>query len=1560
MAYVGGIRGDIHERNFDDQKDDGFVQGLATTPYRDFKDRVQTAAPGTLLAKHLIDRATWGPDRTICYFFFNDPICQKPALIRHARHLYDENGRGYTQTQYGLRSVLSNVINDPKCGNLVYILDALNECREQAELLQVIRVLCTSNRQHQMKLKLTSHPRPKMYDHLRHLLQGITRWRWLNLDNWSLKKEVDDDIKRYVKYAVHKLATRGGFRASALRRVGKTMFERAGSTYLWANETIRMLEDPDIYTQRPLETLLSTQLPTVISQVYREMIERSEDGNYAMKILSIACAATRPLTLAELHVALTIKLGDRKVKYLQSSDESSCSQHIVTASVDLLHITEKRVHSLHWSLRHFLLQGPGGDGMVNPGNPQLLLATSCIADLLLDELAVDPLPESIQDGTPKSDGRFKEYLERHPFLGYAAEFWASHLSLVTNGGEKLSPMAITLCDTKSDRFKTWFRVFWSTIDEAPFPCPREFSSMMVASFLGLEHVVTKQFQAQPRNSVEYSGDHGWTALICAAHNGHGVILSLLLREGADPYHGDDKGRTAIHHAAFRGKADILRLMLERRFNLWMRDVHGCTPLHLAAMQGHEEVLSILPDWESSIDDRDDMGRTALHYAALNNQEAIVRLLLAHGADPDLKDHAGRRARGFAVEPLGKAASSDQVDLHAPHTVDESAIVGDGAPNVESTVSQPLTSIDRRRRIIVTEKVENVIRSQPTTNNLVFQVLEAKGDAPKLSNEPIGRTDDVDSLFNANVVDIKFSDGVARPLKEADKPTLRDIVNGKAVIYRNLPAEVQRLRWLHLPANNMRWIELMMQQYESVGKVSRAVVLRPDLWIERLHKASPNRPHACFLTPFCESINKRDSHEDFVFIMPYIHWEKWETFVDMRDYAKSIMQDRGEMHEEDQHKRLIWAYLNPKDGSNPIHLRRTLDQYYYFSLDDTSDRDGDQVTGRLFDRGDLVGDKVLMMVDQLWLFPERWSYQGEPHERTDIARNIETNSSPIRSTYEFAELIIGECLRTCLDPSKGGDKTVHFLEHYEMSIGAVTNKEAQQFKKFSSMVENLKNQDTGHDLDKNSRDFLDIRKEVELLKEVKDIRDELHTLLIIFQDQQKVLKDLKRLAQGVKLPSHTSRKDKKPKPLQAAGGVEVHNGDDSQPEVTTDDREPEADFGIPRFAIPCQIVDRNIADIKRMDDHAGRTLDALNHLVDLKQKHASLLEARWARHEAVQTRRQAEETARQGNTIMVFTIATIVFFPLSFIAAFFAINIVEFPKDPDGLHLGYVSKYMFSISAAIIIPLILIAFNVNEVAAAFASFGKLARRHSTYLVSTLELSRWASRRPKNKAPVQIASDSAAEVAVNVDSNSFVEGKPPHPKLEKPSQQSTITASKPGGDTRDGSVDDSLTPHTADRSPHALLDVLWYVIFVLPLGEVHFALRLLGCVGQDPGGQEGQVGKGGWSAAAAVVRVVVKSASVGAEEESSQKSDEDEDSDKGQTKSKKSSWQMRRGPKTLAGAAVSFLRLCLVPLWTVVLVLVASAFTIVYVVVTLLFDDSPIQSVVRRRIRPGRGSSPLPSA
>jgi hypothetical protein len=113
----------------------------------------------------------------------------------------------------------------------------------------------------------------------------------------------------------------------------------------------------------------------------------------------------------------------------------------------------------------------------------------------------------------------------------------------------------------------------------------------------------------------------------------------------------------------------------------------------------------------------------------------------------------------------------------------------------------------------------------------------------------------------------------------------------------------------------------------------------------------------------------------------------------------------------------------------------------------------------------------------------------------------------------------------------------------------------------------------------------------------------------------------------------------------------------------------------------------------MDKQAERIYKSITDLLDLKQKHANAFEARFARD-------QAAGTARQSQTIMVFTIVTIIFLPLSFIAALFTINIQEFPHQPGSdepsLPMAYVFKFMFGIGFAISIPFIAIALSFDAI------------------------------------------------------------------------------------------------------------------------------------------------------------------------------------------------------------------------------------------------------------------------
>lgn len=99
---------------------------------------------------------------------------------------------------------------------------------------------------------------------------------------------------------------------------------------------------------------------------------------------------------------------------------------------------------------------------------------------------------------------------------------------------------------------------------------------------------------------------------------------------------------------------------------------------------------------------------------------------------------------------------------------------------------------------------------------------------------------------------------------------------------------------------------------------------------------------------------------------------------------------------------------------------------------------------------------------------------------------------------------------------------------------------------------------------------------------------------------------------------------------------------------------------------------------------------LNFLVDLKQKHNGAIDTR-------ESLNMTKETTRQGRTVLIFTLTTIVFvscshsehlqsafeseadtpqLPLSFMTSFFALNISQFQKNSEGqLNLGYVAYIM---------------------------------------------------------------------------------------------------------------------------------------------------------------------------------------------------------------------------------------------------------------------------------------------
>jgi len=315
------------------------------------------------------------------------------------------------------------------------------------------------------------------------------------------------------------------------------------------------------------------------------------------------------------------------------------------------------------------------------------------------------------------------------------------------------------------------------------------------------------------------------------------------------------------------------------------------------------------------------------------------------------------------------------------------------------------------------------------------------------------------------------------------------------------------------------------------------------------------------------------------------------------------------------------------------------------------------------------------------FPKRWG-RNKPdpsavHKsirlRLKVARKYE-----IRSAYDLALIIIDQCSRVFFDRTKTADRQPQVMDLFANAIGTVTNKQAIAFEHFwhyTQVASKIyKSKDTVETADIH-KVLLDINPEGKLLREIKDILDELHIMIHIKGVQQRVLKEFKKHVVHMTLPSLAMSKE-----MGTARPAQLTATNDAG-EVVGDSRN--AKWTIEFAQDLCAGLEDRIADLNNLKESAEHTEKALDSLLGLKQQQAGVVQAR----ESVI---QAEETLRQGRSIMLFTVITIIFLPLSFVSGIFGMNAAEFNGGIWNLRREL--KYMFPISLAIILTSFILAFS----------------------------------------------------------------------------------------------------------------------------------------------------------------------------------------------------------------------------------------------------------------------------
>ncbi|GAB1199949.1 hypothetical protein APSETT444_009308 [Aspergillus pseudonomiae] len=289
-------------------------------------------------------------------------------------------------------------------------------------------------------------------------------------------------------------------------------------------------------------------------------------------------------------------------------------------------------------------------------------------------------------------------------------------------------------------------------------------------------------------------------------------------------------------------------------------------------------------------------------------------------------------------------------------------------------------------------------------------------------------------------------------------------------------------------------------------------------------------------------------------LPYLHWDTyWNLLQRRKVIEKRLQQGRSKpvpeyISESHIESRLIWKFLGAEP---PIHIRRTLDQYGYPNLRSTVARDDDQMlwkrTRKVVDLNEIGSsiplqdnpdssktfiDGKVLMVDQLWLwvvdektvvtfFPKQEAATAEDklYEQANLHSSIynELNGDLARrfeTAGDLAALIVLHAVTILLDRTL--DHDLQILRIFEESISILTESTTKSFKRFRTRGFIARPADynrtlEGRTMTASERDERDRRvahqnrEDLSTLLELRDIIDELGTILKLLEQQTATIK-----------------------------------------------------------------------------------------------------------------------------------------------------------------------------------------------------------------------------------------------------------------------------------------------------------------------------------------------------------------------------------------------------------------------------------------------------------------------
>ena len=650
-----------------------------------------SAGPGcgkSVLSRALIDERKVCTDTKaskVCYFFFKDgqehrtrgadALCallhqlfENTTLIKYGIPSYKNHGEGLCGRFSELWKILIEAAEDPEAGEIICILDALDECEEAARkpfMEKLVHFFSKEPRCQNPSLRLKFLITSRPYDNLEwnfERLSGATSY--VRFDGSDKSQEIGEDINLVIDTKIPGLTRY--FDNKAREVIATRLKSMENRTYLWLYLIMDIIENSQSKYQKmsSLESLLS-ELPPSISDAYERILSRSTDEVKARILLQLIVAATRPLTLVEANVALTVSttkgcttesaLDLWPLKTFKNTVQNMCGLFLTVYSGKLFLI--------HQTAREFLIDN-SEPGQKWKGCSNLQMANGSMSNICLEYLNLEDIGDSYnndsdddeeedddaEDVDEGEDDDEDEVVDKELrtqrihtrvkqgfyLLDYAAYNWATHYASSRLGrcADDLRK-AKRLCDRSAPRPEHWFRYYC----KSSYMDPSGWTNLMIACELRLLDVAEEILNEGADINAKSDSNYG-SALGVAASNGDNTMVQMLLNQGAhvNIQDGDDDDAhiTALCIASWEGHVQTVQILLNNGANVNAEDEPYGNALTAAASNGNFQIVQLLLDRGAHVNAEGGVFGNALATAAFNDRFQVVQLLLDRGAHVNAK------------------------------------------------------------------------------------------------------------------------------------------------------------------------------------------------------------------------------------------------------------------------------------------------------------------------------------------------------------------------------------------------------------------------------------------------------------------------------------------------------------------------------------------------------------------------------------------------------------------------------------------------------------------------------------------------------------------------------------------------------------------------------------------------------------------------------------------------------------------------------------------------------------------------------------------------------------